>query len=306
MTEGLDEGPILLSETAAHRRPGHGRLAARPPRRARRAAAAARAGRLGARDRARDAAGRRRRHLRQEDQARRGAHRLDRARRRPSTGASAASRPFPAPGSLIEGAGTRVRIKALLSRRRAGRGRAGARCWTTRLLVACGEGAVRILRAQREGRARAGRGGLPARISRSALARGSADAALPPHGRIRRRPYHGFQAQGDLPSVQASIERAVNGVLRRGAPPAGRRAHRRRRACDRPGHPYRSGEGLGCRPWCAMPSTPISSPSRSPSSTPPRPMPASTPGSRPRRGATSTASSIARARRRWSAGGSGT
>jgi methionyl-tRNA formyltransferase len=60
----------------------------------------------------------------------------------------------PAPGAWFESRGEErpIRIKALLSRVEEGQGAPGA-VLDGRLLIACGEGAVRILRAQREGRA---------------------------------------------------------------------------------------------------------------------------------------------------------
>jgi methionyl-tRNA formyltransferase len=60
----------------------------------------------------------------------------------------------PAPGAWCEYAadGRPLRIKALLSAAEDGRGAPGT-LLDDRLLVACGEGAVRLLRAQREGRA---------------------------------------------------------------------------------------------------------------------------------------------------------
>jgi methionyl-tRNA formyltransferase len=50
-----------------------------------------------------------------------------------------------------------VRVKALLSRVEAGHGEPGA-ALDDALLIGCGEGAVRILRAQREGRGAAAAG----------------------------------------------------------------------------------------------------------------------------------------------------
>ena len=59
--------------------------------------------------------------------------------------------PFPGAWFLAPGERGPVRIKALLSRVEAGAGEPGT-VLDERLLIACGEGAVRILRAQREGR----------------------------------------------------------------------------------------------------------------------------------------------------------
>jgi methionyl-tRNA formyltransferase len=59
----------------------------------------------------------------------------------------------PFPGAWFEAPGAKgpVRIKALLSRLEAGAGEAGE-VLDDALLIACGEGAVRVLKAQREGR----------------------------------------------------------------------------------------------------------------------------------------------------------
>ena len=59
----------------------------------------------------------------------------------------------PAPGAWFEAPSSRgpIRIKALLSRRENGEGAPGE-ALDDRLLIACGEGAVRLLRVQREGR----------------------------------------------------------------------------------------------------------------------------------------------------------
>ena len=60
----------------------------------------------------------------------------------------------PFPGAWFEAPGPDgpVRIKALMSRVEAGAGAPGA-VLDDRLLIACGDGAVRLLRVQREGRA---------------------------------------------------------------------------------------------------------------------------------------------------------
>jgi methionyl-tRNA formyltransferase len=60
--------------------------------------------------------------------------------------------PFPGAWFMAPGERGPVRVKALLSRAEEGEGAPGA-LLDDGLLVACGEGAVRILRAQREGRA---------------------------------------------------------------------------------------------------------------------------------------------------------
>jgi methionyl-tRNA formyltransferase len=60
--------------------------------------------------------------------------------------------PFPGAWCLADGERGPVRVKALLSRVEDGEGPPGA-VLDDGLLIACGEGAIRILRAQREGRA---------------------------------------------------------------------------------------------------------------------------------------------------------
>jgi methionyl-tRNA formyltransferase len=60
--------------------------------------------------------------------------------------------PFPGAWCLVPGERGPLRIKALLSRAEAGDGAPG-QVLDEALLIACGEGAVRLLRAQREGRA---------------------------------------------------------------------------------------------------------------------------------------------------------
>jgi methionyl-tRNA formyltransferase len=60
--------------------------------------------------------------------------------------------PFPGAWFLLPGARTPVRVKALLSRLESGRGAPGE-ILDDALLIACGEGAVRVLQVQREGKA---------------------------------------------------------------------------------------------------------------------------------------------------------
>ena len=59
--------------------------------------------------------------------------------------------PFPGAWFEMEGARGRLRVKALLSRAEVGAGAPGT-VLDAALLVACGEGAVRLLRLQREGK----------------------------------------------------------------------------------------------------------------------------------------------------------
>jgi methionyl-tRNA formyltransferase len=68
-----------------------------------------------------------------------------------STTTSAACRPSPAPGSRRRRTKGPVRVKALLSRVETASGAAGT-ALDDRLLIACGEGSVRLLKAQREGK----------------------------------------------------------------------------------------------------------------------------------------------------------
>ncbi|HXQ10701.1 MAG TPA: methionyl-tRNA formyltransferase [Caulobacteraceae bacterium] len=154
MTEGLDEGPILLSETVridAAETAGslHDRLAA-----------------VGAQLLPRALASLERGTVRETPQSADGvtyAKKIKPAEARIDWTAPAlvvdrrirGLSPFPGAWFFSESGGRPVRIKALLSRVGQGEGAPGA-VLDDRLLVACGEGAVRILRAQREGRAAQG------------------------------------------------------------------------------------------------------------------------------------------------------
>ena len=151
MTEGLDEGPILLSESVridAAETAGslHDRLAA-----------------VGAQLLPRALAGLERGTVRETPQSADGvtyAKKIKPAETRIDWTAPAAAvdrrirglSPSPGAWFLSGGAGAPARIKALLSRAEHGAGPPGV-ILDEGLLVACGEGAVRILRAQREGRA---------------------------------------------------------------------------------------------------------------------------------------------------------
>ena len=168
MSEGLDEGPILLSETVridALETAGslHDRLAAvGAALLARRRWPAIERG-----DAVETAAGGRRRHLRQEDQAGGGAHRLDASPPPRSTAASAAFRPFPAPGSRRPRESGPVRIKALLSRVEDGEGAPGE-VLDDALLIACGDGRRAAAARPARGPRRAGRGRPSCAASRCA------------------------------------------------------------------------------------------------------------------------------------------
>ncbi len=151
MTEGLDEGPILLSESVridAAETAGslRDRLAA-----------------VGAQLLPRALAGLERGTVRETPQSADGvtyAKKIKPAETRIDWTAPAAAvdrrirglSPSPGAWFLSGGAGAPARIKALLSRAEQGAGPPGV-ILDEGLLVACGEGAVRILRAQREGRA---------------------------------------------------------------------------------------------------------------------------------------------------------
>ena len=230
MTEGLDEGPVLASERPAHRRPGDRRDPARPAgrRSARGCWSATLAG-----DRAGDGV--------ETPQPEEGVTYAKKIRPKEaridwSKPAAEVDRrirglsPFPGAWFMAPGDKGPVRIKALLSRVEDGEGAPG-RCWTTRLLIACGTGAVRLLRAQREGRARRTRTTSCAAFA-CRPAPGSPDAALPADPRVRRRPLQRLPGAG-RPAHRAGLDRAGgDGLLRRDRAPARRRPHRHRRPCD--------------------------------------------------------------------------
>jgi methionyl-tRNA formyltransferase len=151
MTEGLDEGPILLAETVridAAETAGslHDRLAA-----------------VGAQLLPRALAALERGAMRETPQSADGvtyAKKIKAAEARIDWAAPASAvdcrirglSPFPGAWWVSETGGRPVRIKALLSCVEQGAGAPGL-VLDERMLIACGEGAVRILRAQREGRA---------------------------------------------------------------------------------------------------------------------------------------------------------
>jgi methionyl-tRNA formyltransferase len=150
MTEGLDEGPILLSETV--------RIDALETA----GSLADRLAPIGARLLPRALAALERGALRETPQSQEGvtyARKIGRREtridwRKPAALVDRRIRGLsPAPGAWFEcrGDDRLIRIKALLSTVEGGAGAPGE-VLEDRLLVACGEGAVRILRAQREGR----------------------------------------------------------------------------------------------------------------------------------------------------------
>ena len=157
MDEGLDTGPVALTERVADRPRHDGRRAARRADGGRRRADGARRWR-----RSKpatlplDAAAGRGRHLCRQDRQGRDAHRLVAAGARRSTTTSAACRPFPAPGSKPTIGGKPERLKVLRSTLAEGAGAPGT-VLDDALTVACGDGR----RAPRRGAARrrqAGRG----------------------------------------------------------------------------------------------------------------------------------------------------
>jgi methionyl-tRNA formyltransferase len=151
MTEGLDEGPILLSETVridAAETAGtlHDRLAM-----------------VGAQLLPRALAGLERGAVREAPQSAEGATYARKIKpaeahidwTQPAAVVDRRIRglsPFPGAWFAAESGGRPVRIKALLSQAEDGDGAPGL-VLDDSLLIACGDGAVRILRAQREGRA---------------------------------------------------------------------------------------------------------------------------------------------------------
>lgn len=151
MTEGLDEGPILMSETVridALETAGslHDRLAPVGARLMTQALAALARGEAAETPQAAEGATYARKIRPKEARIdwSRPAVEVDRRIRGLS--------PFPGAWCLAPGERGPVRVKALLSRVEEGEGPPGA-VLDDGLLIACGEGAVRLLRAQREGRA---------------------------------------------------------------------------------------------------------------------------------------------------------
>ncbi|MBV9511934.1 MAG: methionyl-tRNA formyltransferase [Caulobacteraceae bacterium] len=151
MTAGLDEGPILLSESLridALETAGslHDRLAALGGDLAVRAAAGLEAGTLAATPQAEDGVTYAKKIKRKETRIdwTRPAAEVDRRIRGLS--------PFPGAWFMAPSDKGPVRVKALLSKAEEGEGAPG-QVLDGELLIACGEGAVRLLRAQREGRA---------------------------------------------------------------------------------------------------------------------------------------------------------
>ena len=154
MTEGLDEGPILLSETV--------RIDALETA----GSLADRLAPIGARLLPRALAALERGALRETPQSQEGvtyARKIGRREtridwRKPAALVDRRIRGLsPAPGAWFEcrGDDRLIRIKALLSTVDEGQGAPG-QVLDDRLLIACGKGAVRILRAQREGRSAQG------------------------------------------------------------------------------------------------------------------------------------------------------
>ena len=114
-------------------------------------------------------------------------------------------------------------------------------------------------------------------------------------------PFVGWQMQENGASVQGRLAEAIKIFLRRGGRPARRRPHRCRRACARPGRPFRPRQGLARRQGARRAERACCGQTRSrcsPASTSPQ---ISTRASRPRRATISTASSTAAARWRSSA-----
>ena len=151
--------------------------------------------------------------------------------------------PFPGAWFELPGAG---RIKVLRTTSGEGSGVPGT-VLDAHLTIACGDGAVRILELQRAG-------GRPMRAEE--FLRGTAIGcrhAAPVMPRFKLTieydgaPFRGLAGAGQRHVGAGRADRRGGGVLRRGRACAGRRAHRCRRACARPGRPCRTRQGLGHR-----------------------------------------------------------
>ena len=141
-----------VSTSARADRPGPDRRrAARRARRTRRAAHGASARRAREGSARLPAASRERRHLRQKARASPRRASTGRGRHTRCTIGSGDCRPIPAPGSRSTSAASANASACCAQRSRRERGRP-ARCSTTGLTVACGEGAVRLTEVQRAGK----------------------------------------------------------------------------------------------------------------------------------------------------------
>ena len=157
---------------------------------------------------------------------------------------SAGCRRFPAPGSRLAG---RRAIKVLRTTRGEGSGAPGT-VLDDDLTIACGDGAVRIVEVQRAGRqpmqaeeflrgtpVRAGH--CRARLSHAPLQAHSSNTTA------RRSPAGRCRTMRRRCSARSST--AIAAFCRREGHGAGRRPHRRRRACARPGRACRSRQATG-------------------------------------------------------------
>ncbi len=254
MDEGSTPAPMAMTERVRdRRRHDRGRIARRAGA-ARRRPDGARARRAGARRAAVHAAAGRRRHLCGEDRQGRDADRLDASRGRTVHDHIRGLSPFP--GAWCEMRG-RAAVKVLRTTRGEGSGAPGT-VLDDRLTIACGDGAVRIVELQRPaaGRcaprnscaarpfARASRSAEPCRATSSSsnmtARRSPAGSTRTMRRRCRAR---------SMTAIAAFSGEKVDG--------AGRRPHRRRRACARPGRAFRSRQRARRPTPCATRSTRI-------------------------------------------------
>ena len=173
------------------------------------------------------------------------------------TTTSAGCRRFPAPGSRLREAQRASRCCARPEGEGAG---APGTVLDDRLTIACGDGAVRIVELQRAGRQADDGRGIPARHADCARHGAALSCAMPRYKLIIEydgTPFVGWQMQDNGRRCRARSTTAIEAFCGEKRDGAGRRPHRCRRACARPGRACRSREGVATPTRCATRSTRI-------------------------------------------------